>query len=94
MPFILIHHKVADYTTWKPLFDQHAATRQAGGCLGGQLFHTAHDANDLVILLRWDDAEKARQFAQSSNLREVMQKAGVIGQPDVYFLETIEDVAV
>jgi quinol monooxygenase YgiN len=93
MPFILVHHKVADYATWKPFFDQHAATRKASGCQGGQLFRTAHDANELVMILQWDNMEKARQFAQSSDLREVMQKAGVIGQPEVYFLETIEEVA-
>jgi hypothetical protein len=40
----------------------------------------------LVILLEWDDLEKARQFAQSEDLRQTMQRAGVLDQPDVYFL--------
>jgi hypothetical protein len=40
----------------------------------------------VVILLEWDDLEKARQFAQSEDLRQAMQRAGVVDQPDVYFL--------
>jgi hypothetical protein len=38
--------------------------------------------------------EKARQFAQSEDLRETMQRAGVADQPDVYFLEEVEHVPV
>jgi hypothetical protein len=47
-----------------------------------------------VILLEWDDLENARQFAQSEDLREIMQRYGVVGQPDIYFLEEVEQVPV
>jgi len=46
-----------------------------------------------VILFEWDDLKKAQQFAQSQDLRETMQRAGVSDQPDVYFLEEVERVA-
>ena len=48
--------------------------------------------NELVILFQWDDLEKAQQFAQSEDLRETMQRAGVADQPDIYFLEEVEHV--
>ena len=94
MPYLLVRHKVADYARWKPLFDQHAETRKASGSRGGQLFRNANDPNELLILFQWDDLNKARQFTESNDLREVMQRAGVIDQPDVYFLETIEEVPI
>ena len=94
MPYLLIRHKVADYSKWKPMFDQHGATRKASGSRGGQLFRNANDPNDLVILFEWDDLEKARQFTQSEDLRQTMQRAGVADQPDIYFLEEIEHVSV
>ena len=94
MPYILIRHKVADYLKWKPVFDEHGATRQASGSRGGQLFRNATDPNELVILLEWDDLEQARQFAQTEDLRQTMQRAGVADQPDVYFLEMVEHVPV
>ena len=92
MPHLLIRHKVQDYARWKPLFDEHGATRRANGSKGGHLYRNAGDPNEVVILLEWDDLGKARQFAGSDDLRETMQRAGVADHPDVYFLEEIEGV--
>jgi heme-degrading monooxygenase HmoA len=68
------------------MYDEHGATRKAGGSAGGRVFRSADNPNEVVILLEWDDLEKARQFAQSEDLRQTMQRAGVVDQPDVYFL--------
>jgi hypothetical protein len=38
--------------------------------------------------------EAAQAFAQSDNLREVMQKAGVNSVPTVFFVEKVEDVPI
>jgi heme-degrading monooxygenase HmoA len=86
MPYLIVRHKVEDYAKWKPVFDAHGATRQAKGSKGGRLFRNADDPNETVILFEWDDLEKARQFAQSDDLRQAMQRAGVADRPDVYFL--------
>jgi heme-degrading monooxygenase HmoA len=94
MPYLLIRHKVADYPKWKSAFDEHGATRQANGSRGGQLFRNANDPNELIILFDWDDLERARQFTQSEDLRQAMQRAGVADQPDIYFLETAEHLPV
>jgi len=45
-----------------------------------------------VILIEWEDLEHARRFAQSEDLRETMERAGVAEQPDIYFLEEVETV--
>ena len=89
MPYLLVRHKVEDYARWRPIYDEHGATRKAGGASGsaaGRVFRSDADPNELVILLEWDDLEKARQFAQSEELRQTMQRAGVVAQPEVYFL--------
>lgn len=94
MPSLLVRHKVHDYAKWKPIFDEVGSTRQANGSRGGRLFRNADDLNELVAILEWDDLEKARQFVQSDDLREAMQRAGVADRPDVYFLEEVEAVPV
>jgi hypothetical protein len=48
----------------------------------------------VVIVLEWNNLEEARRFAQSEALREAMQRHGVVGQPDIYFLEEAEEVPV
>jgi heme-degrading monooxygenase HmoA len=56
------------------------------------VFRNATDPNELVILFEWSDLEQARQFAQSEDLRQGMQRAGVVDQPDIYLLEAGEHV--
>jgi heme-degrading monooxygenase HmoA len=94
MPYLLIRHKVSDYSKWKPVFDADGVNRQASGSRGGQLFRNASDPNELVMLFEWDDLEKARQFTQSEDLRQAMQQAGVVDHPDIYFLEEVGHVPV
>ena len=91
MPYLLLRHKVTDYEKWKSAFDAHCVTRQANGSRGGQLFRNASDPNEVVMLFEWD-LEQARQFSQSEELRAKMQEAGVLGPPDFYFLEEIEQL--
>ena len=87
MPALLVRHRVADYAAWKPIFDAHGDTRRADGSCGGRLFRNAADPNEVVIVLEWDDLDRARLFARSDDLRETMAQAGVVDQPDVWLLE-------
>jgi uncharacterized protein (DUF1330 family) len=93
MAYVLVRHTVADYATWKPLFDQHGEMRQQYGIKGGNLFRVANNPNELVILFEIEDPDQARAFMQSEGLRETMQRAGVTGPPEVFFLEKIEQFA-
>ena len=86
MPYLLVRHIVEDYEKWKSLFDEHGATREAGGSRAAQVLRSDENPNEIVILMEWDSLERTREFARSENLREVMHEAGVQGVPDVYFL--------
>ena len=92
MSYVIVKHKVVDYARWKPIFDADGANRQIGGSRGGQLFRSADDPNEVVMLFEWD-LEQARQYSQSEALRAKMREAGVLGSPDVYFLEEIEELS-
>ena len=90
MPFILVRHKVADYTKWRPVYDEHGAARSAAGAKHARLFRSEENPNEIIILMEWDDLNKARQFTQSQDLKEAMMRAGVIEMPSIYFLEEIK----
>lgn len=94
MPHFIVRHKVEDFARWKPIFDAHSATRQASGSRGGLLFRNADNPSELIIVWDWESLDQARQFAQSADLRDKMQAAGVADRPDIYFLEEIESVPV
>ena len=88
MPCLLIRHTVQDYTTWKAVFDEQADVRRANGSQGGWLFRST-ESGEVLVLLEWDDLERARLFADSDDLREAMARAGVTDRPDIWFLEDV-----
>ena len=90
MPFILVRHTVADFATWKPSYDEHATMRKDAGSKGGQVLRSADDPQEVVVLLEWDNLQNAQAFAGSADLRAAIEKAGVVGQPDIMFLEEVE----
>ena len=86
MTHVLIRHQVADFAKWKPVYDGHRATRQKAGLTEKHLLGTIDNPNEVVLLFEAEDLKRAQAFAQSLDLRETMQQAGVIDKPDVFFL--------
>jgi len=93
MTYVLVMHKVEDYDKWKSLYDENGAMRKAYGSKGASVFRQANDPNSLVIITEWENIEKGKVFAESEDLKTTMQKAGVISQPEIYYLEEIEKTA-
>jgi hypothetical protein len=87
MAQLLIKHKVKDYPSWKKVFDGFIETRRASGEKSYKIMHPENDGNDLLAIFEWDNLENAKKFVGSSELKQSMSNAGVIGQPEVYFLE-------
>jgi heme-degrading monooxygenase HmoA len=90
MPSLLIRCHVADYPAWKAVFDEHEPTRLANGAQGAHLFRDADDPRQVLLLLAWDDLERARLFADSDDLHEALARAGVTDRSDIWFLEEVE----
>jgi len=92
MIHVLVHHKVADFNRWKESFDSHLNTRMHAGELGFRLFQNVDDPRDVTLLLDWDTVQNARKFIGSDELRSRMQQAGVVGVPDVQYVEDARSV--
>jgi len=92
MVHMIIRHKVADYSRWKEAFDAHLNTRKAAGETDYRVLQSVDDPREVTIFLDWDSLERARRFAGSEDLKQAMQKAGVVGNPDVRFLEDARTV--
>ena len=86
MPHVLVRHKVADFDQWKPGYDSHLSARLNAGLVEEHVLRNADDPNEVFLLFRADDLQKAKEFAASDDLREKMQEAGVTDKPDIYFL--------
>ena len=86
MTHVLVRHNVADFAKWKPVYDAHLAARQKAGLLEKNLLRSVDNPNEVVLLFEAEDLKRAQTFAESTELREAMQKAGVVGKPDILFL--------
>jgi hypothetical protein len=89
---LLIHHEVADYTTWKSVFDAAFEWRHKNGELSCHIFRSAGNVNDLTLFFEWESLEKARAFVASDELKARMAGAGVKGLPRVDFLTEVHSV--
>ena len=84
--YMLVRHKVRDYAAWKRVYDQHLPKRDETGLTEKLLLRGAEDANEVVILFEARDLARAKAFTESADLRTTMMKAGVVDNPDIYFL--------
>ena len=92
MIYVYIKHQVANFRNWRELYDGHRETRKRKGCLTEQLFQKFDDENDVTIVFGWDNEENAREFIQSQDLKDAMQRAGVMQKPEVRFLNQVESI--
>lgn len=90
MATLLVRHRVRDYDRWKAAFDAHASERAAAGSLGGRVFRDGDDPEVVVVILEWDDLDRARDFAEREDLARIMEDAGVIGEPEFLFLAEVD----
>jgi hypothetical protein len=84
MNYLLIRHRVADFSHGKAAYDDHSGAREQAGLKEKELLHDIKDTNQVVLLFEIADIQRAQNFAESSDLREVMRAAGVTYKPDIY----------
>ena len=84
--YLLIRHKVRDFSEWKRGYDAHLPKRTEAGLTEAHLLRGASDANEVILLFQAMDLSRAKAFAESPDLRQTMQNVGVLDKPDIYFL--------
>ena len=84
--YVLVRHKVKNFSEWKRGYDAHLPKRVEAGLTEKHLLRGTQEPNEVVVLFEAKDLGRARTFAESTDLKEVMQKAGVMDRPDIYFL--------
>lgn len=82
MVYVNVQQTVEDYKIWRPLFDSDSARRHTAGATGvNQIYRDIENPNKVTVVLEWDNQENAHKFLKDPALKEIMQKAGVIGMP-------------
>jgi quinol monooxygenase YgiN len=77
-------HKVNDFDSWLKVFREHESMRARYGCKGSEVLRSLDDSKNVTIVCKWDSAENLEKFGKSQDLKEVMEKAGVVSEPVVH----------
>jgi quinol monooxygenase YgiN len=89
MPHVLIIHEVADYPTWKAIFDGAAGIRREAGERSYQALKYESDPNKIVHFSVWTSLDAAKAFFESPRLVQIRKDAGVKA-PEFIYLEQLE----
>ena len=84
---ILVQHEVEDFEVWKKVYDEDEPARAAAGFKEIALYQGFDNPNNVVAIFSNDDVEKAREFLQSNHIKEAMQSAGVVSEPQFIELQ-------
>lgn len=93
MPLLLIRLRVHDTDRWERVFIEEAPTRQANGARRELQFRSATDANEVWLLIEWDDLFRAELFVKSDDLRAALIRADVADRPDYWYLEAANPIS-
>jgi hypothetical protein len=50
MNYVLVRHKIADFSKWKPVYDAHLPARRKAGANEKHLLHNIDDPSEVIIL--------------------------------------------
>lgn len=82
---MFVRHPVKDFPAWKKAYDNFDEARRSMGVKGQAVFQAATDPNDVTVWHDFDSLESAQAFAGSTRLKDVMEQAGVAGQPAIWY---------
>ena len=85
MATLFVRHKVKEYGAWKAAYDAFEAERKTLGVTGHGVYQTEGTPEEVTVYHEFESIDKAKAFAGSSRLKEIMTEAGVIGNPDIWF---------
>jgi hypothetical protein len=87
MALAIVRHAVRDYGAWRKVYDEAGPMQKAGGVIEESVYQVKDAPNDVVVLHRFNSVQDAEKFLTNSELKDAMQRSGVVGAPRIEILE-------
>lgn len=81
--------KISDYKLFKDEFDVAQDLLKTWGFKQTCLHRDVDDPTHLIVVHECEDLQKARDFYKSLDFKRYIEKAGILGEPQVSFLEEL-----
>ncbi len=89
MATLFVRHDVNEFGTWKAAYDAFDDERKTMGVTADGVFQAEDNPNSVTVYHEFESMDSAKSFAKHPRLKEVMQQAGVVGAPDIWFANRI-----
>ena len=87
MATLVVTHPVADYGSWRAVYDEVGSLRTQYGCTADRVIRGADDPLQVLVMHEFPTVEDARGFAHDPALKQAMDRAGVAGPPRIEIYE-------
>lgn len=87
MATVVFNHKVRDFNTFKSVYDADKARRDNEGMKELALGRRADDPETVYIIWEMADPSRIEAMVNSPELRQKMQEATVISEPEYFILK-------
>jgi hypothetical protein len=88
---LTIIHSVPDYDRWAEVIRD--SQREVPGVMRMSVFRSVDDPNEVMIDVELESAQAARELLPSTNLRELLDRAGLEIYPPVFIGERVDDLS-
>ena len=82
---VIVSLKVAEFSKWKAGFDTHAEDRAEAG-LNALAHQNIDDPNNAIVIVTAPSKEAFLAFFTRPETQEMQKKAGVLGPPEIKFI--------
>ena len=84
--YLAIVHEVADYASWRDVFDEMEASRKESGLELRGISVSNDNPNKIWCLFALEDVGMAKEFCGSDEFKRSLEKAGVTEEPSILYL--------
>ena len=87
MAIVILSHTVADYATWKNIYSQDSARRDAAELKEVICGQKSDDPNKVYVVWETDAPEAIDKMFNDPELAAKLQEAGVTSKPDIVIVQ-------
>ncbi len=88
MAFLVVAHQVENYSTWRKAYDDNQDFRAQHNLGEARVYQDVADANQITVVAE-GDLSNLQAFASDPALKDAMESAGVVGAPQIMFVNDV-----
>lgn len=84
---LIVTHEVKDFDAWKAVFNAGEEMRSKSGIHAQGVYRALDNPNMVTVVSSVSDMEGMKKLTNSPEMKQAMEKAGVISKPEVKIIQ-------